>query len=254
MDAAAVWWCLEQAGLLPHEIIDVALESGCRGMELAPEEHWPALRDRGLAIVSHRGHDSIEVGLNRPDQHPRIHQELCASIELAKDWSVPVLVCFSGSRGEESDLEGIWATVDGLRPLVPVAEAAGVTLAIELLNSRVDHPLYQCDRAAWGSTVVDMIGSPNVKMLYDVYHAQIMEGDVIRTITRDASRIGHYHVAGNPGRNEPDDRQELYYPAIYRAIAETGYNGWIGLEYVPQDAPLASMKAAVRQLQESLGA
>lgn len=253
MKPAAVWWCLEQVGLLPDEIIDVALESGCEGIELAPEEHWESIRDRGLVIVSHRGHDSIEIGLNRLDQHARIHHELEVAIDLAEAWLVPYLICFSGSRGEQSDLEGLWTCAEGLRPVVAKAEKTGVTLVIELLNSRVDHPLYQCDRSDWGSTLVEMVGSLNVKMLYDVYHAQIMEGDVIRTIRRDADRIGHFHVAGNPGRNEPNASQELNYPAIYRSMSDTGYRGWVGLEYVPLEPPLASMKAAVRQLRDATG-
>ena len=124
------------------------------------------------------------------------------------------------------------------------AEEAGVNLVLELLNSKVDHPDYQCDHTAWGLHVCQMVGSPRVKLLYDVYHMQIMEGDIIRTIRDTHPMIGHYHTAGNPGRNDLDEAQELYYPAILRTIAETGYTGYVGHEFIPKGDPVVALKAA----------
>ena len=131
-------------------------------------------------------------------------------------------------------------TARGLARVAKAAEEAGVTLALELLNSKIDHPDYQCDHTAWGVQVINQVNSPAVKLLYDVYHMQVMEGDVIRTIETHHDAFAHYHVAGNPGRHEPDRGQELWYPAIYRAIAATGYDGYVGMEFVPRGDPIAS--------------
>jgi hydroxypyruvate isomerase len=134
--------------------------------------------------------------------------------------------------------------VEGLKQAAPLAEAAGVTLVLELLNSKVDHKDYQCDHTVWGAQVVDAVGSPRVKLLYDIYHMQIMEGDIIRTIRDNAARIGHVHTAGNPGRLDMDETQELYYPPIMRALKEAGYAGYVGQEFVPKGEALAALKTA----------
>jgi hydroxypyruvate isomerase len=247
------WWCLEDVGLGPAGIIALAAEAGYDGIELADEEHWPAIADAGLAVAAHRGHASLEVGLNRRDQHDRIERELLASIDLATRWGFPTLICFSGNRDGLSDEEGLNITAEGLRRVAPAAEQAGVTLAVELLNSRVDHPGYQCDRSAWGAELVEAVGSPAVRLLYDVYHMQIMEGDVIRTIRDKSAVFSHYHVAGNPGRNEPDGDQELQYAPIYRAIQATGFEGWVGMEFVPKRDPLTSFREARLALEAAIG-
>ena len=124
-------------------------------------------------------------------------------------------------------------------------EDAGVTLVLELLNSKVDHPDYQCDRTTWGLQVIERVGSPRVRLLYDIYHMQVMEGDLMRTIQAHHGAIGHYHVAGNPGRHEPDRSQEISYPAIYEAIATTDFEGYVGMEYIPRGGPVASLRAAL---------
>lgn len=238
------WWCLEAVGLEPTQIIRLAADAGYDGIELADPEWWPAIREAGLQVAAHRGHASLEVGLNRPEEHDRIEREVLESIQLAARWERPTLICFSGNRHGASEAEGIEATAEGLRRVAAAAEQAGVTLALELLNSKVDHPGYQCDHTARGAAVIDAVASPNVRLLYDVYHMQVMEGDVIRTIGENAARFAHYHVAGNPGRNEPDAGQELQYGPIYRAIADAGYDGWVGMEFVPRGDPLASFRAA----------
>ncbi|MFM9107235.1 MAG: hydroxypyruvate isomerase family protein [Chloroflexota bacterium] len=242
--SSLAWWCLEQAGLAPPEIIRLAAAAGYDGIELAEPEWWPAIAGAGLAVAAHRGHASLEVGLNRRGEHDRIEDELLANIDLAARWGFPTLICFSGNRDGLSDEAGLEATAEGLRRVAPAAERAGVSLAVELLNSRVDHPGYQCDRTPWGVRLLDLVGSPAVSLLYDVYHMQIMEGDVIRTIRGNARAFSHYHVAGNPGRNEPDASQELQYGPIYRAISGTGFSGWVGMEFVPTGDPLASFRAA----------
>jgi hydroxypyruvate isomerase len=247
------WWCLEGLGLDADGIVRAATEAGCDGVEMAPVDLWPRIRDAGLSVAADRGHASLEVGLNRPAEHDRIEREILANLRLAQDWGVSTLICFSGNRGGISDDDGAAHAIAGLRRVAAAAEDAGVTLAVELLNSRVNHPDYQCDHTAWGARVVDAVDSPRVKLLYDVYHMQVMEGDVIRTLTENAARIGHYHVAGNPGRNEPDATQELNYPPIYRAIAATGYDDWIGMEFIPRGEPTASLRAAVAGMRSSLG-
>ena len=236
------WWSFANRGVDDADLIRATAEIGYDGIELADPALWPRIADAGLAIASHGGHDSIEVGLNRPDQHDRIEREVTERLALAQRWGIPTLICFSGNRDGLADEAGAAATVAGLQRVAKAAEDAGVTLALELLNSRVDHPGYQCDRSAWGVGVVEAVGSPRVRLLYDVYHMQIMEGDVIRTIGEHSRWFGHYHVAGNPGRHEPDATQELNYPPIYRAIRETGFDGWLGMEYVPTGEPVPARR------------
>ncbi|HVE78995.1 MAG TPA: TIM barrel protein, partial [Gemmatimonadaceae bacterium] len=155
-------------------------------------------------------------------------------------------ICFSGNRDGVSDEQGLETCARGLAALLPAAERRGVTLCMELLNSKVDHPGYQCDRTAWGGRLVERVGSPRFKLLYDIYHMQIMEGDVIRTIRDHHGHIAHYHTAGVPGRHEIDDSQELNYPAIMRAIAESGFAGYVAQEFIPTRDPRTSLAEAVR--------
>ena len=246
------WWCFE--GLLsPETLVRTAAELGYAGIELAGPEHWPRIAEAGLTIAAERGHVPLEDGLNRRENHDRIEREVEANLALAQRWSIPVLICFSGNRGGLADEAGIEHTAEGLRRVASAAEDAGVTLALELLNSKVDHPDYQCDRTAWGVEVCRRVDSPRVKLLYDVYHMQIMEGDVVRTIQTNHAHFGHYHVAGNPGRHEPDERQELNYPAILRAIQATGYDGYVAMEFIPEGDPVAALRAAVALLPAAQG-
>jgi hydroxypyruvate isomerase len=158
---------------------------------------------------------------------------------------VPVLICFSGNRDGLDDEAGIENTARGLSRVARDAEDAGVTLALELLNSKIDHPGYQCDHTAWGLAVIERVGSPRVRLLYDVYHMQVMEGDLMRTIAAHGDAFAHYHVAGNPGRHEPDYSQEISYPAVYKTIAATGFAGYVGMEFIPRADPLVSLRAAL---------
>lgn len=238
------WWCFVPNPLSPEQLVRAAADIGYEALELVDQEYWPLVKQHGLKIASHRGHGTITDGLNRRENQSRIEAELRESIALAAEWDIPNLVCFSGNRQGVDDQTGAEITAETLRRVAKTAEDAGVTLALELLNSKIDHPDYQCDRTAWGVTVCEIVNSPRVKLLYDIYHMQVMEGDVIRTIREHHQHIAHYHTAGNPGRNEIDDSQELNYRAIVRAIMATGYTGYIGQEFIPTGDPIAGLKAA----------
>jgi hydroxypyruvate isomerase len=238
------WWCFVPGALSPEALVRAAAEIGYAAVELVPPEHWQLAREHGLEIASYGGHASIVDGLNRRENHDRIEREILANLRLAEQWGIPNLICFSGSRAGLDDATGAEITAEGLRRVAPAAEAAGVTLVLELLNSKVDHPDYQCDHTAWGAQVCRAVGSPRVKLLYDIYHMQIMEGDIIRTIREYGDLVGHYHTAGNPGRHELDETQELYYPPIVRAIADTGYAGYLGQEFIPTGDPVAALRSA----------
>lgn len=238
------WWCYDRRGLAPAQLVQLAAEIGYRGFDLVGQEHWPLIRDHGLEIAAINGHASIAEGLNRRAHHDRIEREITANLELARRWGIANLIVFSGNRGEISDEAGAEATAEGLRRVARAAEDAGVTLVLELLNSKVDHADYMADHTAWGVQVCDLVNSPRVRLLYDIYHMQIMEGDIIRTITTRHRYFGHYHTGGNPGRAELGDTQELYYPAIVRAIQATGYVGYLGQEFVPAGDPAAGLREA----------
>jgi len=224
---------LDELFKIGAEIGYAAVELWNRGDDF--EEVVEVAHKYGLAVASMSGHASLADGLNERSNHDRIEQELCVSIDVAARHGIPGLICFSGNRQPyQTELEAIEAVADGLRRIAPFAEEKGVNLNLELLNSKVDHPGYQCDHTAWGVAVCERVDSPCVKLLYDVYHMQIMEGDIIRTIRRNIKWIGHFHTAGNPGRNDMDDTQELNYAGICRAIAATGYDLYVGHEFVPK--------------------
>jgi len=236
------WWCF--SNVQPEELVFAAANIGYQGVELAGVEHWPLIKKVGLTIVSIQGHASIEDGLNRRENCRRIQNELAANIETAVKWGIPNLICFSGNRDGIDDNTGAEITAESLHSVAKMAENAGVTLALELLNSKVDHKGYQCDKSDWGIRVCQMVASPNVKLLYDIYHMQIMEGNIIQTIHDNYRYIAHYHTAGVPGRRDLDDTQELNYPAILREIQATGYEGFIGQEFIPKGDPIAALKKA----------
>ena len=243
--ASMTWWSFADRGVSADDLIRAVASIGYDGIELADEALWSAIAEAGLAIVSHRGHGTIESGLNRAENHDRIEAEILSNLELAERWGIPLLICFSGSRVELTDEEGVENTALGLSRVAGAAEDAGITLVLELLNSKIDHPDYQCDHTTWGLKVIERVASPRVRLLYDVYHMQVMEGDLIRTIQTQHDAFGHYHVAGNPGRHEPDRSQEISYPAIYEAIAATGFQGFVGMEYLPRRELTESLQAAL---------
>ena len=202
-------------------------------------------RENGLVLCSMIGHESIPGGLNDPQNHPQIEDELKRSVDIAADHDIPGVICFSGNRREGVPRdESIAASVEGLRRVTPYAEDKGVNLNLELLNSKVDHAGYECDSTAWGLEVVKRVGSPRAKLLYDIYHMQIMEGDIIRTVTGAISYIGHFHTAGNPGRHEMNDNQELNYRGICSVLTKLDYDGYIGHEFFPQGDMITGLKEA----------
>ncbi|HEX6309802.1 MAG TPA: TIM barrel protein [Longimicrobiales bacterium] len=214
---------------------------------LAPEE-WQVAADHGLTCSM--GYpavrrDFITRGLNDPANHALLLGELERALPLAARHGVPNVIAMFGNRNGRSDAAGIDACVAALARIAPLAEQERVTICIELLNSRVDHADYQGDRTAFGVEVVSRVGSPRVKLLYDIYHMQVMEGDVIRTIRTHAQHIAHFHTAGVPGRHELDDAQELNYRGIAAAIADLGFDGWFAHEFIPTRAPLEGLRAAI---------
>ena len=226
----------------PAEGIAAAAGIGFVSVEMLPEEHWPLVRDHGLDIAIVSGHASLPDGLNNRGNHDRIEAELRESIDKAAEHGIPSLITFSGNLEDRGAEEGFDNCVEGLLRVKGYAEEKGINLCMELLNSRVNHPDYQCDRTEWGARLCRAVDSPRVKLLYDIYHMQIMEGDLIRTITDNIEWIAHFHTAGNPGRNDPDDTQEIYYPAVMRGIAATGYDGFVGHEYSPRGDAVESLK------------
>ncbi len=240
------WWCFNRGGMTPERFFGEAARIGYAAVELLGEELWPLARDRGLVIASAGGHKSLTDGLNRREAHERIEKEINANLEKAVQFGIPNLIVFSGNRNGLDDETGMENTAAGLLRVARAAEDAGVNLVLELLNSKVDHKDYQADRTAWGAALVRRVGSERFKLLYDIYHMQIMEGDVIRTIRDNRDYIGHYHTAGVPGRHEIDGSQELHYPAIMRAVAETGFTGYVAQEFMPTRDPLAALAEAVR--------
>lgn len=238
------WWCFVPDKMTPDALLRTAADIGYEAVDLVAPEHWQRVRDYGLKLAAVNGHASLTDGLNRRENNERIIRELGGNIALAAQWGASALICFSGNRNGLADNEGAEITAETLHKVARTAEDAGVTLVLELLNSKIDHPDYQCDKTAWGINVCQMVNSPRVKLLYDIYHMQIMEGDVIRTIREHHQYFGHYHTAGNPGRNEIDASQELNYPAIMRAIAATGYQGYVAQEFIPAGDPLQALKTA----------
>src|SRR5438552_2517989 len=218
------------------------------GIDLLAPEDWPVVRQNGL--VCSMGYaairdDFIPRGFNDPANHDLLVGELERALPLAQQHGVPNLIAMFGNRQGRSDAQATDACVTGLKRIAPSAERYGVTICVELLNSKVDHKDYQGDRTAFGAAIIEAVGSPRVKLLYDIYHMQIMEGDVIRTVRQHAVHIGHFHTGGVPGRHELDDTQELNYHAIARAIADTGFTGFVAHEFVPTRDPLTSLKQGV---------
>lgn len=240
------WWAYAQPDTIePETLLRHAVEIGYQGVEMIPQEHWPLVKDLGLTIATFAGHQSILEGLNRRDNWPRIEKELRESIVLAEKWGLPNLIVFAGSQpNEHGDPTGVEVTTEHLQKIAQIAENAGINLILELLNSKVDHPSYKCDHTSWGVKVVEAVNSPRVKLLYDIYHMQIMEGDIIRTIQTHHGHFAHYHTAGNPGRHDLDSEQELYYPPIMSAIAATGFDGFIGQEFRPKGDIIAALRHA----------
>jgi hydroxypyruvate isomerase len=236
-------WCYGKMPL--SQLAAVALKIGYQSIELLGPKEFLEIKPTGLTCAMMRCR-SIPDGLNRKENHSWIEKELREHIEFAAAHGIPNVICMSGNRRGMAEDEGLKTCAEGLKRVLGLAEEKKVTICMELLNSRVDHKDYMCDRTPWGVALVKKVGSPRFKLLYDIYHMQIMEGDVIRTIRTNAPYIGHFHTGGVPGRHELDDSQELNWHAIARAIADTGFTGYIAHEFVPTGDPLVSLHQAVQ--------
>ncbi len=238
-------WCFDSLDL--ETLCIEAKKMGITGIDLVGPEAWPTLKKYNLVSTMCNGAElNLVDGFNDIQFHEKLIQRYTKMIPRVADAGYKNLICFSGNRRGKSDEEGWTNCVIGLQKLIPLAEKHNVTLVMELLNSKIDHKDYQCDRTAWGVELVKRINSSNFKLLYDIYHMQIDEGDVIRTIKDNIQYIAHFHTAGVPGRNEIDGTQELNYPAIMKAIATTGFKGFVGQEFVPKNPDkLTSLQQAI---------
>ena len=236
-------WCFN--GMPVEKLAEEAARIGLKAIDLVGPEHFATLKKYNLVGSMTPSH-GITKGLNRKENHEECLGAIRKSIEATSAEGFPNVICFSGNRGGLSDAEGLKNCAEGLKQIVGFAEEKKVTICMELLNSKRNHADYMCDRTKWGADLVQAVGSPRFKLLYDIYHMQVQEGDVIATIREFKDSIGHYHTAGVPGRNEIDDTQELNYAPIMRAIAETGFNDFVAQEFIPRRDPLASLTQAAR--------
>ena len=226
---------------------------GFGAIDLIAPKDWPTLKKHGLycSMCYIAAKVSLTEGWNNKILHPQLIKEFSETIPLVKEAGFTNLICFSGNRKGMDDETGLNNCAEGLKQIMGLAEKNGVIIQMELLNSKINHKDYMCDRTPWGVELAKKIGSPNFKLLYDIYHMQIDEGDVIRTINDNHQYIGHYHTAGVPGRHEINETQELYYPAIMDAIVKTGYKGYVAQEFIPtgktNDEKIAALKDAVRR-------
>jgi hydroxypyruvate isomerase len=238
-------WCY---GSIPLEdLCASAKQMGIVAIDLVGPNDWPILKKHGLDSSMCNGAEiNLVDGWNEKKNHAKLIKNYTEMIPLVAQNGYKNLICFSGNRRGMKDDKGMKTCAEGLKKIMPLAEKNNVMIVMELLNSKVDHKDYMCDKTAWGVELVKMVGSPNFKLLYDIYHMQIDEGDVIRTIRANHQYIAHYHTGGVPGRHEIDDSQELYYPAIMKAIVETGFKGYVAQEFIPAaEDKLASLKKAL---------
>ena len=251
---SACKWCYPKIAL--EDLAKAAKELGLHSIELLKPEDFPTLKKYDLTcamVTSPTGKTpqgttvgNIPKSFNRLEHHDTLVELYTKQIAAVADAGMNNLICFSGNREKMDDQQGLENCVVGLKRIMSLAENRGVTISMELLNSKVNHKDYMCDHTAWGVELVKRVGSERFKLLYDIYHMQIMEGDVIATIKANHQYIAHYHTGGVPGRAEIDETQELYYPAIAAAIKATGYRGFVGQEFVPARDPLTSLAAAVK--------
>lgn len=230
------------------ELCEVVKEIGFSAIDLVKPNEWPVLQKHGIycSMCYTAGDNDLTKGLNNPALHDKLIKEYQEVIPVMAKAKYKNLICFSGNRNGMDDETGMKNCITALKRILPLAEQNGVTMIMELLNSKVDHKDYMNDRSAWGIELCKRIDSPNFLLLYDIYHMQIDEGDIIRTIKENHRYFGHYHTGGVPGRNEINDTQELYYPAVMRAIKSTGFKDYVGQEFMPtRKDKVASLREAI---------
>lgn len=238
-------WCYGDIPL--DKLCESSRDMGIKSIDLLNSEQWPTAIKYGLTCAMAYGTSSgLNKGFNDPTLHATLLKDYTTNIPKAAEAGLKNVICFSGNANGLSSEKGLENCARGLEPVLKVASQYKVTISMELLNSKVDHKDYQCDHTEWGVKLCEKLGSPNFKLLYDIYHMQIMEGDVIATIKKYSNYISHYHTGGVPGRHEIDDTQELFYPAIMQAIIATGFKGFVAQEFIPSRADkLASLKQGV---------
>jgi hydroxypyruvate isomerase len=236
-------WCYGKLSL--DELCAVAAKMGLKSVELLSPEDFPTVKKHGLICAMISTHN-LNRGLNDKNNHAECLAKIRSAIDSAAEYEFPNVITFPGNRAGMPDDVGLENAATALKQIAGYAEKKNVTICVEYLNSKVNHKDYMFDRMSWGVELCKKVGSQRLKILYDIYHAQIMEGDIIRTILDYKDYIGHYHTGGNPGRHEIDETQELYYPAIMRAIVETGFKGYVGQEFIPTGDPLTSLAQGVR--------
>jgi hydroxypyruvate isomerase len=237
-------WCYQKIAL--EDLCTAGAQMGLKGIDLLQPDEFEIPRRYGLVCsMGYADGGKINKGLNRLENHDEIEAGLRKAVPLAAKAGVPNVITFSGNRDGLADDEGLKNTIVGLKRLKTLMEDHGVILNMELLNSKVDHHGYMCDHTTWGVAAMQEVNSPNIKLLYDIYHMQIMEGDLIRTITANHQWIGHFHTGGVPGRHELDDTQEVTWDAVMRGISATGYKGYVAHEFLPTKDPLTSLRNAV---------
>ena len=237
--------CLRTTKMTMEQQAAVAAKMGILGLDLVKPQDWAAVKKHGLVATMVSGAGSIRRGLNDKSLHPQLMEDFRNNIQAAAEARWPNVICMAGDRKGISDEVGMDNCETILKQAVKIAEDHGVVICMELLNSKVNHPGYMCDKSEWGFELCRRVGSPHFKMLYDIYHMQIMEGDLIATIKHNIQYIGHFHTAGVPGRHELDENQEIYYPAVMRAIVESGFDGYVAHEYSPIHDPITSLQQAV---------
>jgi hydroxypyruvate isomerase len=239
-------WCYNKIPL--DELCKAVKEIGLQAIDLLEVNDFPALKQHDLICAMVTGvPGGIVDGLNRLENHDKIVQFFEQTMPVVAEQNYPNMICFSGNRKGMSDEQGLENCALGLKGIVPLAEKHGVNVCMELLNSKRDHKDYMCDHTAWGVELCQRVGSERFKLLFDIYHMQIMEGDLIATIGENHQHIAHFHTGGVPGRGEIDETQEIYYPAVMRAIVESGFKGFVAQEFVPtRPDPLASLKQCVQ--------
>jgi hydroxypyruvate isomerase len=237
-------WCYQKMAL--DDLCKAGAAMGLKGIDLLQPEEYEVPGRYGLVCsMGYVGAGDIPNGLNRLENHDMIEAALKKNLPLAVKAGVPNVITFSGNRKGMSDYEGARNTITGLKRLRPLIEDHGVTLCVELLNSKVNHPDYMCDHTAWGVLVMEEVNSPKIKVLYDIYHMQIMEGDLIATIRANIKWLGHFHTGGVPGRHELDNTQEVNWVGVMSAIADSGYQGYVAHEFLPKNDPMTSLRQAV---------
>ena len=249
INQSVIHWCFRPMSV--EELAKHSAAMGIKSVELVGPSDWPTLKKYGLTCAITGSHGFVK-GWNHVENHAMCAEKITKAVDAAAEFGCPNVITFSGFREKMSDEEGKKNMVDGLKKIMSHIEQKKVNLCIEVLNSRVDvdmkgHPGYQADTIEWAVEVCDKVGSKNLKILFDIYHVQIMQGDIITRIKKFKDYIGHYHTAGNPGREELDETQEINYPPIMKTIVETGYTGFVGQEFIPRNPDkIASLRQAVK--------